>query len=89
MGKGGVTRWPSADYSSNQNRNADYSSNQNRKLVSLQPSLLAQGNMGMRTLHSLLDMYPSEERGRPVTFISAEEQMTKKPTHGKFSNYGN
>ena len=43
------------------------------KTVSLQSSLLAQGDMGMRKPHSLLAMYASAERGRPATMISVEE----------------
>ena len=53
MGKGGTTRWPLADYSGS------------GKAVSLQPSLLAQGDMVMREPHSLLTIYASAERGRP------------------------
>ena len=66
MGKEGTTHWPSADYSSNQNSGSG-------KAVSLQPSLLAQGDMGMRKPHSLLAMYSSAERDRPATMIGAEE----------------
>ena len=43
------------------------------KTVSLQPSLLAQGDMGMIKPYSLLAMYASAERGTPATMISAEE----------------
>ena len=60
-----MTYWPSVDYGSNQNSG-------NGKAVSLQFSLLAQGDMGMRKFHSLLSMYASAERGRPATLISAE-----------------
>ena len=65
MGKGGVTHWLSADYSSKQNSRGG-------RAVSLQPSLLVQGDMGMRKPHSLLAMYESAERGRPVAMIGTE-----------------
>ena len=43
------------------------------RAVSLQPFLLAQGDMGMREPHSLLVMYVSVERGRLATMIGTEE----------------
>ena len=46
--------------------------NDNGKAVSLQPSLLVQGDMGMVNPHCLLAMYASVERSRPVTMIGAE-----------------
>ena len=67
MGKGGAMHWPSDDYSSKQELAVE------REAVSLQPSLLVQGDTGMRKPHSLLAMYVSAERGRPVTMISVEE----------------
>ena len=67
MGKGGVTSWLSADYSSNQKLAVE------RKAVSIEPSLLGRGDVGMRKPHSLLVMYASAERGRPAIMISAEE----------------
>ena len=62
MGKRGATRWLSADYSSKQNSGSG-------RAISLQPSLLVQGDMGMRKPHSLIAMYASAERGKPVTMI--------------------
>ena len=60
-----------------------------KEAVSLQPSLLLQGDMGMGEPHSLLAMCASVERGKPVTMMGTEEENAKKPTRGKFSNYGN
>ena len=66
MGKGGATRWSSADYISKQNSGSGTA-------ISLQPSLLEQADIGMRKLHSLFAMYASVERGRPATMIGTEE----------------
>ena len=82
IGKGAATRCPLADYSSNQNSGSG-------RAVSLQPSLLAQADMGMRKPYSLLAMYASAERGRPATMIGTEGWIAEKPTRGNFSNYGN
>ena len=49
MRKGGTTRWPSADYDCNQSSGSG-------KAVSLQPSLLMQGDMSMRK-HLSLSLY--------------------------------
>ena len=57
--------------------------------VSLQPSLLLQGDMGKRERHPLLAMCASVEKGKPVTMIGTEEETVKKLTRSKFSNYGN
>ena len=65
--KGGVARWPSADYSGKQESEVE------REAVSLQPSLVVQGDMGIRKPHSLLAMYASAERDRPATMIGTEE----------------
>ena len=62
MGEGGAVHWPSADNSSKQNCGSG-------RAVSLRPSLLVQADMGMRKPHSLLAMYASAERDKPVTMI--------------------
>ena len=59
--EGVAARWPSAYFSGKQ-ESADYSNKQNSgsgRAVSLQPSLLAQADTGMRKPHSLLAMYAS------------------------------
>ena len=62
MGKGGKTRWPLPIIV--------VSRIVEREAVSLQPSLLVQGDMGMRKPYSLLAMYA--ERGRHATMIGSE-----------------
>ena len=63
-GEGGVARRTADDYDSKQ-ESADDSSKQNngkRGRLSLPPSLLLQGDMGMEEPHSLLAMYVSAEK---------------------------
>ena len=67
VGEGGAASQPSADYSDKQESAVE------RETVPLQPPLLVQGDMGMRKPHSLLAMYTSAERGRPVIMIGTEE----------------
>ena len=70
MGKGVATCWPSADYNSNQNGGGG-------RAVSLQPSLLVQGDMGMRKPHFLFAVYASAERCRPATMVGTEGKQPK------------
>ena len=61
VGEGGVAHRPWADNSDKQ-ESVDYSSKQNSRsgrAISLQPSLLLQGDMGMGEPHSLLAQYVS------------------------------
>ena len=60
-----------------------------RKAVSLQPSLLVQGDMGMGEPHSLLAMYASAERQTGDHDWYWGRKSQKDPTRDDFSNYEN